>query len=528
MTGLFSVEDEIDFSDDEGLFKVNLSEKENKDSLCNISIIATSSSNSKEYKASKLNESIQISTFQNRNTLSSTTSVQQSTDNTRKKFVFRNATTTPFNEAITSNSLLKKESHVTSRNQIFDNFLTDDDDDEFLSQIDMPIGDAVLTQKNENKVNSKNVAFENKFIPPKQGGYTNNSFNIKQIENDRSLRNSKTKIPGLNCIDRNLNVKTPIFPKETSIDAISSPLFIARSKTASTNRGGANLASEGLVTPGRKDKQIICTLKRKSVDEQILSSKQNPLRQRKFPGPAGILPQIKTVEQLNVLKSPDISKEKRTLTPLTPKTPVDPFINLSQDDEFSSSQTWQEISNYIQQYFPGELVTTIATIINKATANELVHGKVELCNALIKSFSISGSGGKVILKDISGEIYGTIHKNVLEEFEAYLKQGTGIILKGVSVFSPSSKKHYINITPSNIVQFFPSTMNDTLNQTQLTQTSQVDDNNDTTNISKHPKQAISTRSHQSAEQNKFMISHENLFETTSLDLDNFFSDDITV
>ena len=56
------------------------------------------------------------------------------------------------------------------------------------------------------------------------------------------------------------------------------------------------------------------------------------------------------------------------------------------------------------------------------------------------------------MKDTSGEINGTVHNNVLEEYEADLRPGTGIILKDVSVFSPNIRKHYVNITPANIVQ----------------------------------------------------------------------------
>ena len=60
------------------------------------------------------------------------------------------------------------------------------------------------------------------------------------------------------------------------------------------------------------------------------------------------------------------------------------------------------------------------------------------------------------MKDTSGEINGTVHNNVLEEYEADLRPGTGIILKDVSVFSPNIRKHYVNITPANIVQVFPA------------------------------------------------------------------------
>ena len=83
---------------------------------------------------------------------------------------------------------------------------------------------------------------------------------------------------------------------------------------------------------------------------------------------------------------------------------------------------------------------------------------------LIKTFSLNGSNGQVVLKDPSGEIHGTVHRKALEQYGDDMAPGAGLVLKDVSVFSPSSKRHYMNITPSNIVQMHPAEKLDLLTQ----------------------------------------------------------------
>nr|GFA96077.1 hypothetical protein [Tanacetum cinerariifolium] len=85
------------------------------------------------------------------------------------------------------------------------------------------------------------------------------------------------------------------------------------------------------------------------------------------------------------------------------------------------------------------------------------NGKLEKVVAVIKSCTPNMLGDlTVTLKDLSGMMSGTIHYKVLNE-EVYgnaISVGAVLILRNVSVFSPKSLGHYLNITLKNIVKVF--------------------------------------------------------------------------
>ncbi|PVD24644.1 hypothetical protein C0Q70_15128 [Pomacea canaliculata] len=54
------------------------------------------------------------------------------------------------------------------------------------------------------------------------------------------------------------------------------------------------------------------------------------------------------------------------------------------------------------------------------------------------------------------QMQGTLHRDVLRDFGAELQAGAAIVLRQVSVISPSSRTHYLNITSANIVAIYPS------------------------------------------------------------------------
>lgn len=59
-------------------------------------------------------------------------------------------------------------------------------------------------------------------------------------------------------------------------------------------------------------------------------------------------------------------------------------------------------------------------------------------------------------KDLSGEIHGTLHRKILDVYSTdELSEGAVLVLRQVSVFSPTARKHYLNITPDNIMRHFP-------------------------------------------------------------------------
>ena len=83
-------------------------------------------------------------------------------------------------------------------------------------------------------------------------------------------------------------------------------------------------------------------------------------------------------------------------------------------------------------------------------------GKVEQVVAIIKSCTPNALGDlTVTVKDLSGEISGTIHHKIINEgdYGKDITVGAALILRNVSVFSPKSG-HYLNITRKNLVKVF--------------------------------------------------------------------------
>eukprot|EP00794_Sanderia_malayensis_P003325 gene3325-3812_t len=179
-----------------------------------------------------------------------------------------------------------------------------------------------------------------------------------------------------------------------------------------------------------------------------------PVEKRKFPGPAGWLPNLNSVTDITntTLFSP-LAKKTLARTPQAALSPA--ILDLRHDEDFKKP-LWLRLQKEAQTTCKGITNHTVSTILRRARQNQLEKGKVPLFYSLIKTFSVSGSDASIVLKDPTGEIHGTVHKRVLEEYQFELCPGSGLILKQVSIFSPNAKKHYVNITPSNIVVLLPA------------------------------------------------------------------------
>jgi len=81
-------------------------------------------------------------------------------------------------------------------------------------------------------------------------------------------------------------------------------------------------------------------------------------------------------------------------------------------------------------------------------------GKVPYLVALVSSFSACDLDAFVTVKDPSGEMPGTIHRKVLDDFAADVNVGAVLVLRNVSIFNASASSHYLNITVDNVVRVF--------------------------------------------------------------------------
>ncbi|XP_019851238.1 PREDICTED: endochitinase A-like [Amphimedon queenslandica] len=183
---------------------------------------------------------------------------------------------------------------------------------------------------------------------------------------------------------------------------------------------------------------------------------------RKFPGPAGCLPPLDSVKRLDDTSTASVVSSGGTpaSTPLR-KSHVSVIYDYSdhQFDDFNqSSGPWAIMRSELDVNDPltsAILNANIASIIRQASKKELPNGKVPHLCALVKSIVTSTKSATALLQDPSGEMHAAVHILVMEEYKDEFVEGSVAILRQVSVFSPSSRKHYLNVTLDNIVRIYP-------------------------------------------------------------------------
>eukprot|EP00118_Oscarella_pearsei_P017818 m.179081 g.179081 ORF g.179081 m.179081 type:complete len:255 (+) comp39207_c0_seq3:329-1093(+) len=150
-----------------------------------------------------------------------------------------------------------------------------------------------------------------------------------------------------------------------------------------------------------------------------------------------------------------------------PKTKRGSFVNgkkSSQISEFESDSDFDGNSWLLMNRQLGLLKDAdsplfdynIANTLKEASLEQLPESKTAHLRVFIKSLTQTGSSTSALFKDPSGEISGSIHRKLFEQHGSALGAGAVLILKQVTVFSPSARQHYLNITPANVVRFYPS------------------------------------------------------------------------
>ena len=272
----------------------------------------------------------------------------------------------------------------------------------------------------ENNENSFNIRKEEN-SSKENSRFNLDVFSVRNTKHQNSYSKTPSKVPSLDCRD-NREIEDHLDSKDVNM----------------INHDSSNKALYS------SDK------KRKSLNFPIFNAKR-ALTERKLPGPAGVLPLLQSPDEIPHAIHTPVRNKKQHRTSITPKTSKGTVnILLETDDDFTKP-LWNDLEQKFMELFPYTNPSSISYILKNASLNRLPNGKAEFLYGLIKLFRITGSNGRLILKDPTGQINGTLHRNVLERYKAILKEGSGLILKDISVFSPNLKKHYINITPSNIV-----------------------------------------------------------------------------
>ncbi|XP_048416694.1 uncharacterized protein hrob isoform X1 [Stegostoma tigrinum] len=189
--------------------------------------------------------------------------------------------------------------------------------------------------------------------------------------------------------------------------------------------------------------------------EAVRSDRPRP--KRRFPGPAGILPQQHLGKNLDDVLISDPQTPTHGAVPKLRPQEV-PSSQQSVEDDFGRGP-WatmkaelrldeEDADCFLRSY-------SIVMVLRKAALKQLPKGKVPKMAVLVKSLIRTNTDASAVFKDPSGEMQGTIHRQLLVEQLNNLKVGTVLLLKQVGVFSPSLRNHYLNITASNVIRIYP-------------------------------------------------------------------------
>ncbi|XP_064171603.1 homologous recombination OB-fold protein [Anguilla rostrata] len=205
---------------------------------------------------------------------------------------------------------------------------------------------------------------------------------------------------------------------------------------------------------------------------QELRPCQAPPKTRRFPGPAGLLPQ-----QLHGRSLDDIVVS-------VPQTPTHgavarlpsqmPSSQASEDEDFAGGP-WAAMRAEmgLDERNPACFLHSysVAMVLRKAALKQLAKNKVPNMAVMVKSLTHTHADARAVFRDPTGEIRGTVHRRLLEDRQGELKTGAVLLLKQVGVFSPSHRNHYLNVTPNNLLRIY-SPDRTTWSSTQLSHHSQ--------------------------------------------------------
>lgn len=200
---------------------------------------------------------------------------------------------------------------------------------------------------------------------------------------------------------------------------------------------------------------------------QLVSAANNPPRKRprsgapqpstrRFPGPAGLLPQQPLNQSLDDIV---VSVPQMPAHGAVARLPSQCSSSPSEEEEFSSSGPWgaMKADMGLDERNTGCFLHTysVVMVLRKAALRQLAQNKVPNMAVQLKSILHTHADAKAVFKDPTGEIPGTVHRRLLEDRLGELKAGAVLLLKQVGVFSPSHRNHYLNVTPSNLLRIYP-------------------------------------------------------------------------
>uniref|UniRef100_A0A8C5QWQ9 Homologous recombination factor with OB-fold n=1 Tax=Leptobrachium leishanense TaxID=445787 RepID=A0A8C5QWQ9_9ANUR len=224
----------------------------------------------------------------------------------------------------------------------------------------------------------------------------------------------------------------------------------------------SNFSSPCLISPNTHQTPVVTN----HLVQLVTAANKTPRRlswdtaspkERRFPGPAGLLPQQVSGSMLEeIMVSTPHTPNHGARSKLCTKE-VGTSQQSVEEDFVKGPWATMKAELSLDENDPNCFLRTYSVImvLRKAALKQLQKSKVPNMAVALKSLNPANGDASAVFRDPTGEIQGTIHHLLLEERESELKAGSVLLLKQVGVFSPSRRNHYLNVTPSNIVKIYP-------------------------------------------------------------------------
>ncbi|KAM6238645.1 homologous recombination OB-fold protein isoform 2-T2 [Porphyrio hochstetteri] len=177
---------------------------------------------------------------------------------------------------------------------------------------------------------------------------------------------------------------------------------------------------------------------------------------RRFPGPAGILPQQhagKLMEEI-LVSAPQTPAHGAVAKPRAEGLPSS---SPPMEEDFGKGP-WLAMKTELglDERDPNCFLRTysVVMVLRKAALKQLPKNKVPSMAVMIKTLTRTNVDAGAVFRDPTGEMQGTVHRLLLEERQSELRPGSVLLLKQVGVFSPSHRNHYLNVTPTNLLKIY--------------------------------------------------------------------------
>nr|XP_015217345.1 PREDICTED: uncharacterized protein C17orf53 homolog isoform X1 [Lepisosteus oculatus] len=178
---------------------------------------------------------------------------------------------------------------------------------------------------------------------------------------------------------------------------------------------------------------------------------------RRFPGPAGLLPQQPSGRNLDeILISHRQVPTHGALAKLQAQLPSSQQSSPQEDEFYRGPWAAMKAETGLDEKNPSCFLKTysIIMVLRKAALKQLSKNKVPYMAVVVKSITRTNNDAKAVFRDPTGEMHGTVHRQLLETRQSELKTGAVLLLKQVGVFSPSHRNHYLNVTPNNVLRIY--------------------------------------------------------------------------